>query len=348
MSEPNRMRVGAIDLGSNSLRLLVADVSAGSADAGQLTVLARAGEACRLARGLEHSGMIEGEIAERAGSIAREFVRRARGLGAVNIICGATAALRSASNGAAIAEAIGHACGVPVRILSGEDEARLTYRAVVLGLGSAAGRSSCVVFDIGGGSTEVVSGVGDRPGRWTSLPVGAVNLSERHPLSDPAGSGEVEILRDELRELIMHKCAYMPSRAPLFAGVGGTVTLLAALATGLTTYDPALLEGRNIDGPRLAGLIQRLLDSSHQERLGWPVMGEGRADIVVAGAIMVGMLAERFPSNGLVCSTQGLRYGLVRLAAEEALERRGAEARRAGGAPNPLDVFEPGGDLGPA
>jgi exopolyphosphatase/guanosine-5'-triphosphate,3'-diphosphate pyrophosphatase len=318
------MRVGAIDLGSNSIRLLVADVSDDDSNFGQVAVLARAGEACRLARGLERSGMIEAEIAERAGTIANEFARRARGLGAIHIVCGATAALRGAANGAEVAEAIGRACGVRVRILSGEEEARHVYRAVVLGLGSGARRSSCLVFDIGGGSTEVVSGVGDQAGRWASLPFGAVSLTERHALSDPPRAEEIEALRDEVRTTIMHNCAYMPDRCPLLAGVGGTVTLLGALEMGLTAYDPALLEGRAIPRARLEGLIRRLLESTHAERVRWPVMGEGRADIVVAGALAVGLLAERFPSDALVCSTQGLRYGLIRLAAEEA--RRGRDA----------------------
>ena len=191
------------------------------------------------------------------------------------------------------------------------------YRAVVLGLGSGARRSSCVVFDIGGGSTEVVSGVGDHPGRWVSLPFGAVSLTERHLAANPPSESEVEELKRAVRATIMHACAYMPSQSPLLAGVGGTVSLLAALDLGLTEYEPGLLEGLAIGRPRLESLIHRILSSTHEERRSWPVMGEGRADIVVAGALVVSLLAERFPSSALVCSTQGLRYGLVRLAADE-------------------------------
>jgi exopolyphosphatase/guanosine-5'-triphosphate,3'-diphosphate pyrophosphatase len=99
--------------------------------------------------------------------------------------------------------------------------------------------------------------------------------------------------------------------------VGGTVSLLAALDRGLSVYDPTLLEGLAIGLDRLDALIGRILASTHEERRTWPVMGEGRADIVVAGALVVGLLARRFPSPALVCSTQGLRYGLARLAADE-------------------------------
>jgi len=320
---PNHMRVGAIDIGSNSIRMLVADVPDVESGGDGFRVVARAGESCRMARGLQRSGRIDAEIAGRAGAIAKAFADRARALGAVHIVCGATAALRSASNGTEVAQAIERSVAVPVRILSGDDEARLVYRSVVLGLGGGARRSSCVVFDIGGGSTEVVSGVGDQPGRWVSLPFGAISLTERYLTANPPASGEVEELKREVSATIMHMCAYMPGRSPLLAGVGGTVTLLASLDLGLTEYEPSLLEGLAITRPRLESLITRIRSSTHEERRSWPVMGEGRADIVVAGALVVGLLAERFPSPALVCSTQGLRYGLARLAAEEARGGRG-------------------------
>lgn len=313
----DHMRVGAIDIGSNSIRLLVADLPGRDEPATAVRVVARAGEACRMARGLERSGRIDAEIADRAGAIALSFAQRARGLGAEHIVCGATAALRNASNGAEVAGAIGRHCSVPVRILSGAEEAQLVYRAVVLGLGGAVRRSSCVVFDIGGGSTEVVSGFGDQPGRWVSLPFGAVSLTERHLAANPPSGTEVEELRHAVRDKLMHECAYMPQRSPVLAGVGGTVSLLAALDLGLSVYDPAALEGLAIDLGRLHALIGRILASTHEQRRAWPVMGEGRADIVVAGALVVGLLAERFPAPALTCSTQGLRYGLVRLAADE-------------------------------
>ena len=203
------MRVAAIDIGSNSIRLLVAEVEDRP---GGMTVdaLARAGEICRLARGLDKSGSIEEAAAQRAGVLAAEFVRRARSLGAQHIVVCATAAIRSARNGAEVAEIIGQQAGVPVRILSGDEEARLVYRSVILGLGRSASRSACVAFDIGGGSTEVVSGVGASAGRWASLPFGAVSLTERHLQSDPPAADEMDALVTEVRSIIMHGCALMP------------------------------------------------------------------------------------------------------------------------------------------
>jgi exopolyphosphatase/guanosine-5'-triphosphate,3'-diphosphate pyrophosphatase len=316
------MRVAAIDIGSNSIRLLVADVNERQGQDPAVETVARAGEVCRLARGLGLAGAIEEGLARQAGQLAAEFARRARVLGARHTVVGATAAIRSAVNGSEVAQIIEHQSGLPVRVLSGEDEAYLVYRSVVLGLGSAAARSACVVFDLGGGSTEVVSGVGSSVGRWASLPIGAVSLTERFLNTDPPSPQELDDLRAEVRAVIMHGCALMPTKVPLLAGVGGTVTVLASMDRELLSYEPALLDGWLVRAQRLNGLVERIVQARHDERRVLPVVGEGRADIVAAGVTVVALLFERFPSAGLVCSTQGLRYGLVRLAADEVAGRR--------------------------
>src|SRR5690242_18748761 len=124
------MRFGAIDIGSNSVRLLVADLGDGQPWNGELVTVARAGEACRLGRGLRETGLIEPELIERAAAVSEEFARRARALGASHLVIAATAALRNATNGPDAASAISSRAGAPVRILSGEEEARICYRAV--------------------------------------------------------------------------------------------------------------------------------------------------------------------------------------------------------------------------
>lgn len=311
------MRFGAIDIGSNSIRLLVGELGDGDCWTSTLDTVARAGEPCRLGRGLHETGMVAEELVERAAHLTAEFVRRARSLGAVHVIAAATAALRSARNGEAVAARLGERAGLPVRILSGDDEAQLMYRAVVLGLGQRARQSQCVVFDLGGGSTEVVSGVGHQPGRWNSLPFGAVSLTERWLPGDPPTEETIQRAQAHIAEVVMHGCALMPERTTLLAGVGGTVTVLASIERDLADYDPALLEGLWIDQSRAREMIRRLVTASHVQRRELPIMGEGRADIIGAGALVVEALIDRFQAPGLVCSTQGLRYALVRLAAEE-------------------------------
>ena len=318
----DHIRVAAIDIGSNSIRLLVGDVSAPEDGDFSLKTITRAGEPCRLARGLEESGLIDPGVARRAATVTAYLVARARNLGCRHTVIGATAALRGASNGPEVADLIASAAGLPIRVLSGEEEARIVYKAVVCGLGVAVKRHSCVVFDIGGGSTEVVSGVGAEAGRWVSLPFGAVTLTEKHFRSNPPLPGEIEALDSEVRSEIMHQCALLPVQSPVLAGVGGTVTVLALMDRGLEQYDPTFIEGWGIKRDRLEQHATRLLGSNLKERRSWPGMGEGRADIVAAGAIVVRALADRFPAPALLCSTQGLRYGLARLAAEEAFTGR--------------------------
>ena len=319
------MRVGAIDIGSNSVRLLVAEIPDSEPWGPHLDTLARAGDACRLGKGLHESGKVDDELVDRAGTIVTEFLRRARSLGARHIVAAATAALRRASNGAAAAERISEVAGLPVRILSEADEARLVYRSVVMGLGKSVRGSQCVVFDLGGGSTEVVSGVGERLGRWTSLPFGAVTLTERLVAGDPPTESQLADARAWVRTELMHGCASFSDRTAVLAGVGGTITVLAALDAGMTTYEPAQLEGAFMPRERVLALVDRIVRSSQAERRSMPIMGEGRADIVGTGALVVEGLLERFQGPGLLCSTQGLRYGLARLAAEEWRALKAAE-----------------------
>lgn len=311
------MRIAAIDIGSNSVRLLVGDLRGDDPWESPFESVARAGEPCRLGRGLHETGRVADELAERAAAITHEFARRARSLGAVHVVAGATAALRSAANGTEAADRISARSGVPVRVLTGEEEAQLVYRAVVLGLGARSRSSQCVVFDLGGGSTEVVSGVGSQPGRWNSLAFGAVTLHERVLPGDPPDEATIQSARETIARELMHGCAQLPDRATMLAGVGGTMTVLASLDRGLTDYDPALLEGWYIESSRAQAMIDRIVRLSHDERRKLPIMGEGRADIIGAGVLVVEALMTRFQAPGLVTSTQGLRYGLVRLAAEE-------------------------------
>ena len=316
MSAGKRMRVGAIDIGSNSIRLLVADL-ADDPWTGALETVTRAGEPCRLGRGLQGSGQVLDELVERAGVVAAEFRRRARSLGAVHVLAGATAALRLAANGAEAARRIGERAGLPVQVLSGDEEAQLVYQAVVLGLGARVRDSQCVVFDLGGGSTEIVSGVGARAGRWASLPFGAVSLTERLLPVDPPDAHTLAEARARIREELMHGAASMPGRSPLLAGVGGTVTVLASMDRELAVYEPSLIEGWWLPRERAQALVARIVSAGSEARRALPVMGEGRADIVAAGALVVEALLERFDAAGLLCSTQGLRYGLARRAAAE-------------------------------
>ena len=142
-------------------------------------------------------------------------------------------------------------------------------------------------------------------------------------VSDPPTEAELAASREWVRQELMQGCASFPERVAVLAGVGGTITVLAALEAGMNAYDPTLLEGAFMPRERVLALVDRLVRTTHEERRAMPGMGEGRADIVGTGALVVEGLLERFQAPGLICSTQGLRYGLARLAGEEwrALQR---------------------------
>jgi exopolyphosphatase/guanosine-5'-triphosphate,3'-diphosphate pyrophosphatase len=309
------MDIGAVDIGTNSVRLLVARTRGSDLP---LQTLVRAGEACRLGRGLHRTGMIDGEMVERACEVVARMVERARSEGAERIIVAATQALRVASNRDEVRERIAQAAGLPVRILSGEEEARLTYGAVIESLGSAAARHACVVFDLGGGSTEIASGVGRDVGRFASIPMGAVSLTERFLGDRPADHDGITGLDRHVEAALAQHCRDYPSDPAIFAGVGGTVTVLASLFLDLPRYDPGRIDGCAIPAADVGRLVERLTWMDPESRRRILVMGEGRADIIAAGARAVLAMLRFFKARTLTASSQGLRYALARLAAEEA------------------------------
>ena len=164
----------------------------------------------------------------------------------------------------------------------------------------------------------MVSGFGERAGRWASLPFGAVSLTERFLHASPAVATEVEGLEAFVTDEVERRCAEMPDSAPVLAGVGGTVTAFAVLDLGLEAYEPDRVEGCLIDIARLEAVVDRLIRSSEADRRRMTALGKGRADIEVAGALAVRVLARRFRTRSMLCSTQGLRFGLARLAFREA------------------------------
>jgi exopolyphosphatase/guanosine-5'-triphosphate,3'-diphosphate pyrophosphatase len=309
------MNVAAIDIGTNSIRLLVVEVPE---RLGRLNPLLRLGEPCRLGRGLSEAGAIDAEILERACGLVADMAERARRLGAANVVVAATEALRATSNQVDVLKRLESAAGVPVRVLTGHEEASLVYAAVVESLGRRGTLAPIVVFDIGGGSTEVASGAGPTVGRTASLTIGAVSLTERFLKSDPPAESEVGALDAEIKIHIMNNCALLPHVPAVFAGVGGTMTILASIFLDLPHYDPARIDGCTIPVPAVAGMVERLTWMTQRERREVPVMGAGRADIVVAGSRVVLGLARFFEASAVVASSQGLRYALARVAATEA------------------------------
>lgn len=304
-------RYAAVDVGTNSIRLLV--VEAGPS--GRLEPLLRLGDSCRLGQGLDAEGSISAEAEKRAGNTLTRFVRRARSLEPTAILVAATHALRSATNGTEVAERLGRAAGVPVQILSAEEEARLVYRAVREAFALEELAEPCLVMDIGGGSVEMARGEGGQVRAWQSLEVGCVRLSERFLLSDPPAAEEMALLEQHVEQRLDAHPELFPDLQAA-AGVGGTLTALAALDLGLERYEASRVEGHWLSREAIRRWSEHLTGLSTSEREVLHAVGEGRADIIVAGCAVVSAVLKRSGMPGLVVSTQGLRYALARRLAE--------------------------------
>jgi exopolyphosphatase / guanosine-5'-triphosphate,3'-diphosphate pyrophosphatase len=297
-------RRGAIDVGTNSVRLLVADVGERR---GRRTVhpVVQRQEITRLGEGFTPGGSISDAAAARTADAVSRFLGLAASARAgVPTIVG-TYALRSAANPAALLGRIPHS----VRILSGDEEARLGYVGVLAGLrDDGAGR--LLVIDIGGGSVELTRGNRERIADTRSVPAGAVLLTERFLAHDPPLAEEIAALRAHLAQILKIDGA-QTERADRAVGVGGTITTLAAMAQGLTVYDPEKVHGfqlaRSVVDEIVAGLAARTV----AERRRLPGLQPARADIILAGALVLRHLLAAGEFSAVTVSEADLLWGLV-------------------------------------
>lgn len=308
------LRVASIDIGTNSIRLLVAE----RGSRGDIRPLVRLGESCRLGEGLDATGRIGVRAEERTRDTLARFAHRARELECSAVIVAATNALRSATNGAEVTGRLEAAAGYPIRILSGEEEARFVYQAVIDGLRWDPAAGEYLIVDIGGGSVEIVRGAGLEVRHWVSLELGCVRLTERFLKSDPPAPGELAELRAYLRGTWVEHDVLLRPTPQAAGGVGGTITALAALNLGLRRYDASRVEGHLLPTGDVRRLTESLCGLTTSERQALATVGPGRADILPAGCVLLVSLLEAAGLASITASTQGLRYALARLALRQA------------------------------
>jgi len=307
MSRVRSQRRASIDVGTNSVRLLVADVHPD----GRVCALVQRGTVTRLGEGLDSTGRISPAAARRTLKAIVEAASEARATGAGPIVLAATSALRSAANGAEVAAEIQNSTGLELRILSGEEEARLVFSAVQGGIDN---QDKVIVMDIGGGSTEFACGYGVSLSRAVSMQIGCVRLYER--AADLGGidtrSG-YELARQISRaEFQGHARAFCDEfSGSMIRGVGGTFTAFAMVHRGTPRYDPGTLEGVTLEASEARRISETIRGMSLEERRRW--VGEGRADLVPAGAAILDEAIEFFQVPRVQVSTHGLRYGLLHL-----------------------------------
>jgi exopolyphosphatase/guanosine-5'-triphosphate,3'-diphosphate pyrophosphatase len=281
------MRVAVVDIGTNSTRLLLADV-AGS----HVEQVERRTTVTNMGRGVDHTGLICSEAMEDVCEVVAGYKARYEEMGAERLIAIATSAVRDAANGDAFIAELRERFGIDARLLTGEEEAHLTY------LGATAKRPAeapTLVFDIGGGSTELIVGSGAQVGFHTSLQAGTIRQSERHLTSDPPNPHELEDLAGEIHNLIERAIASNPDARPSHGiAVAGTPTSLAAIDQALEPYDPGRVHGYRLAMKRVQRMLSRLSSLPLAERLRVPGLHPGRAPTIVAGTVILVQVMRAF------------------------------------------------------
>lgn len=301
-------RIAVIDIGSNSTRLLVADVLAG-----RVTEVERRSRVTRLGRGVDLSGQLSVEAIEAACEAIADYVSIHQEAGAEIVEAIATSAVRDASNGSAFIAELRERFALSARTLGGEEEAELTY----LGTSSEQPPSEpTLVVDIGGGSTEMIVGTGAEIGFHTSLQAGVVRYTERHIPSDPPGAAELEALARDARGLIEPAVAGHPDVKPLRGiAVAGTPTSLAAIEMGLEPYDPKRVHGHVLTLPSIQRMLSQLASAPLAQRVEIPGMHPDRAPTIVAGVVILIETMRAFDLEEIAVSEHDILYGTAIAAA---------------------------------
>ncbi len=292
------MRAAVIDLGSNSIRLLVADISS----KGEVIPVARDLITTRLGRGVNQNNILDEKSISDTVSALVNFRNKAKSLGSESIFAFGTSALREASNSSALLEKAKE-IGINVEILSGEREALLSFFGARLGLKTV---GVSLVIDIGGNSTEFVLGDDEKIEKAESLPIGAVRWTQKYIKSDPPAFNEIAQARKQIDLMIKDFADYFKkvkeSKEVTVVGVGGTLTTLAAVAQELEIYDSNKVHGYVLNKQTIDDIFLKLLFKTSEERLKVKGLMPQRADIITAGVLIAKSIMEDFNISQITVS----------------------------------------------
>jgi exopolyphosphatase/guanosine-5'-triphosphate,3'-diphosphate pyrophosphatase len=310
------MRVAAIDLGTNSTRMLVADVEDGRVDE-----VVRRLKITRLGEGVDTRRRLLPHPIARVRNVLSDYRRELAQLGAERTLAFATSAVRDAENGDAFLGELEWSYGFETRLLSGHEEASLTFRGVST---DRAIDGETLVVDIGGGSTELVSGGSDALHFHDSLDLGCVRLTERFLHSDPPTAAELDECAAAVRSLLGERVPddIRPSTA---IGVAGTITSIAALDLGLREYDPERVHGHVVPREAVAKQLERLAGLPVAKRRELPALDPERAPVIVAGAVILREVLDHFGLDRIEASERDILDGAA-LAAATLPEREEGDA----------------------
>lgn len=302
-------RVAAVDCGTNSIRLLVADVDPA---AGTLADLDRRMTIVRLGQGVDRTGRLAPDALERTFAACRDYAAVVRDLGAERLRFVATSASRDAENRDEFVAGVRDILGVDPEVVTGEEEAHLSFTGATRELGGAdAADTPYLVVDIGGGSTEFVLGGTDVEAA-RSVDVGCVRMTERHLHSDPPSESEIAAARKDIDAAIDLAAEAVPlARARTLVGLAGSVTTVAAMALDLPEYDSARIHRSRISAAQVHDVAGRLLAMTREQRAVLPFMHPGRVDVIGAGALVLATIVERTGAAEVVVSEHDILDGIA-------------------------------------
>ncbi|MEV6022678.1 Ppx/GppA phosphatase family protein [Streptomyces sp. NPDC052036] len=307
-------RVAAVDCGTNSIRLLVADADPAS---GELVELDRRMTIVRLGQGVDRTGRLAPEALERTFAACREYAEIIKGYGAERVRFVATSASRDAENRDEFVRGVLDILGVEPEVISGDQEAEFSFMGATKEL---AGREDlprpCLVVDIGGGSTEFVVG-DDRVDGARSVDIGCVRMTERHlvhhgVVTDPPTEEQIAAIRSDIAAALDLVEQTVPlHEAHTLVGLAGSVTTVSAIAQDLPEYDSTKIHHSRISLDRVREITEWLLRSTHAERAAIPSMHPGRVDVIGAGALVLLAIMERIGAAEVVVSEHDILDGIA-------------------------------------
>ncbi|MDP9799306.1 exopolyphosphatase/guanosine-5'-triphosphate,3'-diphosphate pyrophosphatase [Catenuloplanes nepalensis] len=304
-------RVAAIDCGTNSIRLLVADLPASYAGPGaQLLDVTRRMEIVRLGEGVDRTGRLSPAAIERTRVALAGYAAAIEELSVDRLRMVATSATRDAENADEFRTMVTETLGTPPEVVTGDEEARLSFTGAVHGLPPGS-HAPYLVVDIGGGSTEFVVG-GTGVDAAISVDIGCVRMTERHLHTDPPTPAEIDAAQADITAQVDRALATVPGRdAKTLVGLAGSVTTVVAIARNLTEYDPSRIHHARLTYDEVAKVTTHMLASTRAERLAIPVMHPGRADVIAAGAMVLRTIMERAGIPAVVASEHDILDGIA-------------------------------------
>ena len=295
-------KVASIDIGTNTILLLIAEVEEGA-----LKPLLEKETIVRLGEGLQKSGILSEGAMERGIQTLDQYLKECQKMGVQRIFAVGTSALREARNSDHFLERVEEKLNLSIEIISGEEEAQLSFLAVTRDLKES--RKPILVIDVGGGSTEFILGRGDRIIQWVSLPLGSVRFTEQFLLSDPVHEEEWENMERQIQKLLVR----IPhSKEPfLMVAVGGTATTLASVEQGLAEFILEKIHHFGLGRKALKSQLDLYRSKTIEERRKIPGLFPARADVILAGGAILYGAMEKLERPSVLISCHGVRYGLL-------------------------------------